>query len=182
MKQKVGLTNLLYFAAGNNLTGSLPEEMGVFTSLLEFDIFNNRVGGTIPGAISELSQLMSFDIESNLFEGQAFVGLSGLTDLASYRVSFNRFTGTIPAAVGLLTSLQELWVAGNFLEGAIPGTIATLRNLGTWDCSTGSLFSRNICVNWSSHLCISFACPQILCLSTRISSEVHSLRLLARWT
>jgi hypothetical protein len=110
--------------------------MGVFTSLLDFDIFSNKVGGTIPAAISELSQLVSFDIENNSFQGQAFLGdFSGLTDLASYRVSFNNFTGTIPAAVASLTNLQELWVAGNFLTGTIPGTIETLENLGTSDCT-----------------------------------------------
>jgi hypothetical protein len=138
-KQKAGLTNLFQFAAQNNLTGSLPEDMSVFTSLLVFDIFSNRVGGTIPAAISELTQLMSFDIEDNLFAGQAFVELSGLTDLASYRVSFNRLTGTIPAAVGSLTSLQELWVANNLLSGTIPETIETLLKLGTWDCMVACL-------------------------------------------
>jgi hypothetical protein len=55
--------NLFSLCSQNNLAGSLPEEMGVFTPFT-FDIFSNRVGGTIPAALRALTRC-PFDIESN---------------------------------------------------------------------------------------------------------------------
>jgi Leucine-rich repeat (LRR) protein len=50
------LTSLQYLYLANNLTGTIPSELGELTSLLQIDLEYNNPTGTIP---SEFSQLIA---------------------------------------------------------------------------------------------------------------------------
>lgn len=113
----------------NDLVGTLPQELKVFTSLEILDVHSNQLFGTIPDVVGHVN-LKVFDVENNTLVGRAMVPLDGLDQLVSYRVSFNQLTGTIDSAFLGSTSLTELWMAGNFISGSIPQSIGTLTNLG----------------------------------------------------
>ena len=42
---------------GNNLIGSLPNELGNLTNLLSLDLYNNRLAGGIPETYGKLKKL-----------------------------------------------------------------------------------------------------------------------------
>ena len=68
----------------NGLSGVLPPEIGLLTTLIDLSVPTNRIASTIPTTIGLLTAL------SELF-------LFG-----------NRFTGTVPTTIGLLTELRQL--------------------------------------------------------------------------
>lgn len=42
---------------GNNITGSLPNELGNLTNLLSLDLYGNRLDGSIPETYGKLQKL-----------------------------------------------------------------------------------------------------------------------------
>ncbi|CAM0149275.1 unnamed protein product [Urochloa decumbens] len=76
--------------AENNLTGSLPDQLGLLSNLTVIDFNNNRLSGEIPSSIGALTKL---------------------TDL---RLGFNNLNGTITEShFGKLANLRYLELSGN---------------------------------------------------------------------
>ena len=116
----------------NNLGGALPEELSVFGSMEEFNVFRNSVFGPIPPVWSNWPSLRVFDLESNAFTGPAMpTEVLTMTNLESYRVSGNLLTGVIPhEGLEKLSLLRDFWVADNKIDGTLPSSIGSLTMLG----------------------------------------------------
>jgi hypothetical protein len=67
--------SLLDFAAGNQLTGTLPTELGNLEALTSFELDTNRLEGTVPISYERLKNLQKVTFHSNDLTGtldQAF--------------------------------------------------------------------------------------------------------------
>ncbi|WP_416867599.1 MAG: T9SS type A sorting domain-containing protein [Imperialibacter sp.] len=141
------------YAANNNLTGFIPEEIGNLTGIQTLDFSNNHLTGTIPvelwnltgiinlyingnqlsgvipTGISSLSKLQSLTLSGNQLTGEISVEIGDLSSLISLSLAFNKLSGTIPTEIGNLTSLQLLTISGNQLTGPIPSDIGNLIDL-----------------------------------------------------
>jgi len=69
---------------GNNLTGTIPRELGNLSNLMRLDLYSNKLTGTIPTELVNLSHLTRLDL------------------------SYNGLTGSIPSELGNLTNLESL--------------------------------------------------------------------------
>ena len=87
---------------GNQLTGSIPPEIGNLTNLTKLYLFNNDLTGSIPSEIGNLTNL---------------------TVMSFYN---NEFSGSIPSEIGNLTNLTKLYLFNNQLTGEIPVSICDL--------------------------------------------------------
>eukprot|EP00984_Skeletonema_dohrnii_P031029 scaffold23040_cov73-Skeletonema_dohrnii-CCMP3373.AAC.1 len=87
----------------NQLSGSIPTELGELDSLEYLGLFRNQLTGGIPTELGELGSL-------------EYLGL--------FR---NQLTGGIPTELGELGSLEYLYLYGNDLTGGIDGGICDLR-------------------------------------------------------
>lgn len=76
----------------NNLSGSLPIEIGSFPELKTLKLNNNQFTGTIPSIIKQLSNLSHIDLGSN------------------------QLTGNVPSGIGQLPNLQSFLIENNLLE------------------------------------------------------------------
>ena len=115
----------------NNLTGTIPPELGVLTSLTSLELSSNKLTGTIPPELSALANLTSLDLAFNELTGTIPPELGALTNLTSLLLLANNLTGTIPPELGTLRNLKVLTIDNNSLAGPIPPELGSLTDLET---------------------------------------------------
>ena len=120
----------------NNLTGTLPAELGDLTSLANLNLYGNLLTGSIPATMGNLTALNSLSLANNPLTGSIPATLGNLTALQYLYLDNCQLTGSIPAEIGNLTALRELHLSDNPLTGSIPaeiGNLTALRELYLYD-------------------------------------------------
>lgn len=91
----------------NNLTGSIPDEVGNLSAMVRLDLRQNSLTGPIPSTLQQLSNLEVLFLRVNSLSGPIPGWLSGLSNLRVLNLSQNALTGSIPADIGRLSSLTN---------------------------------------------------------------------------
>ena len=86
----------------NQLTGSIPSEIGNLTNLTYLDLLSNQLTGSIPSEIGNL------------------------TNLVWLSLNHNQLTGSIPVEIGYLSNVYKAYLNDNQLTGLIPDIICGL--------------------------------------------------------
>ncbi|XBI51066.1 hypothetical protein VPH35_033642 [Triticum aestivum] len=125
----------------NNLQGDLPPNSieNLPKSLTALTLRSNNISGTIPLEIGNLSNLAMLYLDRNLFGGPIPSTLGQLSNLVVLSLSQNNFSGEIPPSVGSLHQLQELYLQENRLSGSIPASLASCENLLALNLSCNTL-------------------------------------------
>ncbi len=113
----------------NELTGTMPTELGHLANLRELWLYSNELTGAIPAELGNLANLQELWLSSNELTGTIPTELGNLAELQILRLSINQLTGAIPSELGNLANLRELEVDSNRLTGAIPSELGSLANL-----------------------------------------------------
>ena len=113
----------------NQLSGTIPPELGGLTRLQRLDLSTNQLSGTIPPELGQLTRLQRLFLGGNQLSGAIPPELGGLTRLQFLGIANNGLSGTIPPELGQLTRLQRLFLGGNQLSGAIPPELGGLTRL-----------------------------------------------------
>ncbi|KAG6683274.1 hypothetical protein I3842_12G004600 [Carya illinoinensis] len=100
--------SLYYFSRliilrNNNLSGTIPTEIGCLKRLRGLDLSHNKLTGTIPTQISELTDLEYLDLSRNHLYGEIPVSLISLHFLRVFSVVNNNLNGAIPEGTQLQT-------------------------------------------------------------------------------
>ena len=113
----------------NNLTGSLPPELGRLTQMFFLSLYSNEITGPIPPELGNLSDLWNIVLSFNNLTGPIPPEFGGLANLKTLELAGNDLTGPIPPTLGRLTKLTYLDVAYNDLTGAVPPELAGMTSL-----------------------------------------------------
>jgi hypothetical protein len=113
----------------NQLTGSIPAEVGNLIQLTALILWGNQLTGAIPVGLGGLTQLTDLELEQNLLSGSVPAQLGNLTQLTILSLDANQLSGTIPAELGNLTKLTYLALDSNQLSGTIPVELGNLTQL-----------------------------------------------------
>ncbi|XP_009118443.1 receptor-like protein 1 isoform X1 [Brassica rapa] len=89
--------------SSNELSGSIPDEIGDLQNIRSLNLSSNRLRGSIPDSISKLKGLESLDVSNNKLSGSIPPLLADLNSLGYFDVSFNNFSGEIPFKGHLVT-------------------------------------------------------------------------------
>jgi len=81
---------------------------------------DNYLSGTIPAELQLFSTLWYLDFEENQLHGTIPTELGTVIDLSYLHLARNQLTGTIPPSIANLPYLQRLWLFENELAGPIP--------------------------------------------------------------
>ena len=104
----------------NQLSGSLPPELGNLSRLWSLDLFNNQLSGSIPPQLHNMSYLEHLHLDGNLLSGFIPPELGNFSSLRVLTISNNQLSGSIPSELGNLSNLNELRLSNNHLSGSIP--------------------------------------------------------------
>ena len=115
--------------AGNQLTGSIPAELGNLANLTQLVLDINQLTGEIPAELGNLTNLAVLALFDNQLTGEIPAWLGSLTNLKELWLGGNQLTGEIPAELGNLTNLERLYLNDNQLTGEIPAGLGSLTNL-----------------------------------------------------
>ncbi len=127
----------------NGLTGSIPPDIGDFTSLVALNLSGNQLTGSIPPELGKLSRMDNLDLYDNGLTGSIPPDIGDIASLRFLRLSDNQFTGAIPPELGKLSQLENLWLSGNGLNGSIPSGFGKLEHLTALNLS-GNQFTGSI--------------------------------------
>ncbi|CAM6028262.1 unnamed protein product [Sphagnum balticum] len=125
--------------SNNNLTGSIPPEIGNVVSLQILYLGNNGLSGSIPPEIGNLSSLEDLVLWDNHLEGGIPPELGNCSHLQMLALYNNLLTGTIPQELGKLQELQELYIYTNSFSGTIPKSFGNLTSVLEIDLSENNL-------------------------------------------
>ncbi|MEN8219915.1 MAG: S8 family serine peptidase [Pseudomonadota bacterium] len=117
----------------NQLTGSIPSELGNFTKLESLGLSENQLTGSIPTELGKLINLWDLGLSNNELSGSIPSELGKLINLRDLGLSNNQLTGSIPTELGKLINFEFLWLDGNELCGEIPVDLKNLSNIGLPD-------------------------------------------------
>ena len=82
--------------ASNNLVGTIPSELGNFTTITSLDLSGNTLSGSIPAELDNLTALTTLNLSSNSLNGSIPTQLSNLTALTELRLNNNKLVGPLP--------------------------------------------------------------------------------------
>ncbi|MBN2413490.1 T9SS type A sorting domain-containing protein [candidate division KSB1 bacterium] len=119
----------------NNLTGTIPPEIGNLTGTLRLMLHRNKLTGNIPAEIGNLVNLTFLNLLNNQLAGDIPSEIWNLVNLEKVYLSQNQFTGTLPPEIGNLSKLTFITLWSNQLTGNLPDEIYNLTNLTDLDFS-----------------------------------------------
>ena len=104
---------------GNQVSGQLPDSLGIFKNLKSLDLSSNSFVGPFPNSIQHLTNLESLYLSKNSISGPIPTWIGNLLRMKRLGLSFNLMNGTIPESIGQLRELTELYLDWNSWEGVI---------------------------------------------------------------
>ena len=119
----------------NNLSGSIPADLGQLHNLERLRLYRNNLSGSIPAELGQLQNLKELDLDGNQLTGSIPAELDQLHNLERLELGSNpgqesnQLTGSIPAELGQLQNLVHLGLRYNQLTGSIPAELGKLQNL-----------------------------------------------------
>ncbi len=124
------LANLTQLSLGRNrLTGPVPPELGNLANLTRLILGENQLTGTIPPELGNLANLTQLSLGRNRLTGPVPPELGNLANLTRLILGENQLTGTIPPELGNLPNLESLYLVRNQLTQPIPETLLNLGRL-----------------------------------------------------
>ena len=124
---------------GNELSGSIPSELGNLTNLGVLSLSYNQLSGSIPSELGDLANLGVLWLDSNELSGSIPLELGNLDNLYSLWLNGNQLSESIPSELGNLANLGVLGLSSNQLSGSIPSQLGNLDNLREMTLSSNQL-------------------------------------------
>ena len=123
------LTSLEWLTLRGNLTGAIPPELGNLTSLQRLYLTNNELTGAIPPELGNLTSIESLFLGYNALTGAIPPELGNMSSLKWLDLPGNALTGPIPPELGNISGLYGLFLNDNTLTGSIPESFLGIRGL-----------------------------------------------------
>ncbi|KAK4483044.1 hypothetical protein RD792_010220 [Penstemon davidsonii] len=123
---------------GNQLTGSLPDELGYLSNLDRIQVDQNQISGPIPLSFANLKKAKHFHMNNNSLSGQIPPKLSQLKNLLHLLLDNNNLSGYLPPELSEIPELRILSLRNCSVQGQIPNW-SNMPNIAYIDLSVNQL-------------------------------------------
>ncbi|KAH7435752.1 hypothetical protein KP509_06G078200 [Ceratopteris richardii] len=113
----------------NNITGSIPPEIGNLSKLYLLLLNGNKLTGELPPELGNLSQLNRIQIDQNNISGPIPSTFQFLNNAKHFHMNNNSLNGSIPPELGRLENLVHLLLDNNDLSGELPAELSNISTL-----------------------------------------------------
>lgn len=129
----------------NNLSGSLPDEIGLLTNVYEsIDFHYNKISGPIPSNLKLLTNLQSIYLKDNQLSSTLPSDLGLMTAMRTFDISRNAgITGTLPAEFQNWKNIEILKIQGTSLTGVVPSEVCDVINAIDSELYDGGVFKAS---------------------------------------
>ncbi|KAL4303079.1 hypothetical protein GQ457_10G016350 [Hibiscus cannabinus] len=128
-----------------DISGSLPEELGLLNDISLFHVNTNRFCGKLPWSFEEMKYLYELDISNNRFSGKFPYVVLRIQSLRFLDLRFNEFEGNVPKAL-FEKKLDAIFMNHNRFAfelpdnmGSSPASVIVLDNNRFHGCLPASL-------------------------------------------
>lgn len=122
------------------LTGSLPSTLGNLSSLEHLSVtWNDGLTGSLPSSLGQLGNLIRLYADSTSLSGPIPPELGNLPQLDQLALGYSQFSGAIPPEIGNIPTLRDISLSGNHLTGDIPGELGQSLALETVGLNSNQL-------------------------------------------
>lgn len=111
---------------GNNLVGTIPEDVGNLSELTFLSMAGNALTGTLPTTLGNLTSVQYMYLSTNSLSGSIPPELGNMTSLTALTLFDNQLTGSVPAELADATALNLLYIGDNSLSGTLPSALGNL--------------------------------------------------------
>lgn len=133
----------------NNITGSIPSQLGILTDLTDLNLSNNKISGGIPTDLGQLTDLVDLQLNDNTIADSIPSELGLLIKLQTLDLSTNELIGSLPSEIWNLTDLRSFSMITNKLEGLIPAELGKLTKLEMFAVASNKLYFDGIFPSWN---------------------------------
>lgn len=113
----------------NNMTGTLPAELGNLSQPRGLHFGRNNLEGEIPAELGNLISLVGLNLATNNFTGSVPEGIYGLTNLTFLAFTENPLSGPLSPQIGNLVNMKYLYIGHTNSSGPLPPEIGNLTEL-----------------------------------------------------
>ncbi len=129
--------------SNNNLTGTIPIDLGNLKSLNTLNLSDNTITGTIPGELGSAEDLNYLYLQNNQLNGDIPIELFTLNErhFVEINLSSNKLTGTLPVEIGnSIANIGHVNVSNNLLTDVPNYTNISLFRIETLDISNNNIY------------------------------------------
>ncbi|HEX5625983.1 MAG TPA: hypothetical protein VFX48_08195 [Saprospiraceae bacterium] len=119
----------------NGLSGTIPNEIGFLTGLVELSLGMSSLQGPIPASIGQLTELSGLNLRRSGIQGQIPAAIGQCTKLAQLYLGENRLEGSIPSSLSNCKQLYVFQLHKNQLSGLFPEVVLDLPKLASLELS-----------------------------------------------
>jgi len=132
----------------NNLSGSIPAEVGSLINLQYINLSYNELSGALPESMGNLINLTTLSLSNNALSGEVPLELENLISLENLYLHNNQFSGELPDIFNDMESLMHLSIYDNQFSGSLPESICDIYN----NIGYLGLYSNQFCPPYPSCL------------------------------
>lgn len=156
----------------NNISGTIPPELGNLSSIRTLDLGDNNFSGTIPPELGNLTNLTFLNLDGNALTGNIPPELGNLNALTRLYLSYNQLSGSIPPELANLTNMWDLGVHSNQLSGCYDSQLLTFCGQLAYGSNARISDGNNFDANWED-FCATTAgvCGTVVCSNQQAQYE-----------
>jgi Leucine-rich repeat (LRR) protein len=132
--------NAFGLADGQALSGQIPTEFGLLTTVQHLNFVNNSLDGTIPSELCKLDNLVTLKLGWNELRGTVPKCLGQMESLQLLNLNFNNLEGSLPERA--FRNVRQMYISSNNFTQSLPELVVNMNKLEGFSARQNNLYGN----------------------------------------